>query len=225
MRWDARIGCYRAPALCYRDIVTSFRARGVTYQDDVRTKRVQTGPWREVALRPYKHAALLAWDREKRGLFVMPTGSGKTRLACAAMAACHVPALCLVPTRSLLHQWRNEIACHYGGATGCLGDGTHTIEDITVATFEGAYRQMPRLGHRFGLLVMSRCLGTMLGTPAFTAPGMSAAPGSGSDARTVCSAVAFSARAGNRSGEAPIHNALKDYLRKTRRVRAPKETS
>jgi superfamily II DNA or RNA helicase len=154
MRWDARIGCYRAPAFCYRDIVSAFRARGVTYQDDVRTKRVQTGPWREVALRPYQHAALVAWEREKRGLIVMPTGSGKTRLACAAMAACRVPALCLVPTRSLLHQWRKEIARHYGGVIGCLGDGDHTIEDITVATFEGAYRQMPRLGHRFGLLVV-----------------------------------------------------------------------
>jgi superfamily II DNA or RNA helicase len=154
MRWDARIGCYRAPAHRYRDIVTSFRARGLSYRDVVRTQRVQTGPWRDVALRPYQHAALLAWDREKRGLIVMPTGSGKTRLACAAMAACRVPALCLVPTRSLLHQWRNEIACHYGGAIGCLGDGDRTIEDITVATFEGAYRQMPRLGHRFGLLIV-----------------------------------------------------------------------
>jgi superfamily II DNA or RNA helicase len=70
------------------------------------------------------------------------------------VAACGVPALCLVPTRVLLHQWREEIARHYGAAVGCLGDGARSIEPITVATFEGAYRRMDRLGGRFGLLVV-----------------------------------------------------------------------
>jgi superfamily II DNA or RNA helicase len=106
-------------------------------------------------LRPYQHAALLAWDMTKRqGLAVLPTGSGKTRLACAAMAACNAPSLCLLPTRALLHQWREEIGRHYAGPIGCIGDGEHRIEDVTVATFESAYRQMARIGNRFGMLVV-----------------------------------------------------------------------
>lgn|GEM_PF-4123151 len=36
---------------------------------------------------------------------VLPTGSGKTRLAIAVMARANVPTLCLVPTRVLLDQW------------------------------------------------------------------------------------------------------------------------
>ena len=53
---------------------------------------------------------------------VMPTGSGKTRLACAAMAAQNVFCLCLVPTQILLHQWHDEIARHYQGSIGCVGE-------------------------------------------------------------------------------------------------------
>ena len=70
------------------------------------------------------------------------------------MAACEAPSLCLVPTRVLLHQWRSELARHYRGELGCLGDGERRIEHVTVATFESAYRWMPELGHRFGQLIV-----------------------------------------------------------------------
>ncbi len=155
VRWDARIERHRAPAFRYRAIRTALRRHEQTFVDAVFPTRRLMHPWTPPDLRPYQHAALLAWDSAGRtGLVVLPTGSGKTRLACAAMAACATRSLCVVPTRVLLHQWRAEIAKHYAGAVGCLGDGQHRVEDVTVATFEGAYRQMPRLGARFGLLVV-----------------------------------------------------------------------
>jgi len=154
VKWDPRIERHRSPAFRYRDIVTALRACGLTCNAEVLKRRSQPGPWTPITLRPYQHAALLAWGREKRGIVVLPTGAGKTRLACAAMAACKVPALCLVPTRALLHQWRAELARHYTGTVGCLGDGEREIADVTVATFEGAYRHMDRIGDRFGLLVV-----------------------------------------------------------------------
>ena len=40
------------------------------------------------------------------------------------------------------------------GAIGCLGDGFHTLEAVTVATFESAYRHMERYGNRFSLLII-----------------------------------------------------------------------
>jgi superfamily II DNA or RNA helicase len=70
------------------------------------------------------------------------------------MARSRLPALCLVPTRVLLHQWRASLAQHYGGPVGVVGDGLRTIEAITVATFESAFRTMERIGNRFGLLVV-----------------------------------------------------------------------
>jgi superfamily II DNA or RNA helicase len=42
----------------------------------------------------------------------------------------------------------------YPHAIGCLGDGERDLAPITVATFEGAYRNMERLGNRFDLLIV-----------------------------------------------------------------------
>lgn len=154
--WDDRVGLFRAPAHRYTDVLGALRERGLPVVDAARPAESRTtGPWKTVELRPYQRAALLSWDLgERRGLVVLPTGSGKTRVAVAALAARRVPALCLVPTRALLEQWRHTLASAYGGRVGCLGDGQRTIEDVTVATFESAYRHMPTLGHRFQLLVV-----------------------------------------------------------------------
>jgi superfamily II DNA or RNA helicase len=91
---------------------------------------------------------------EPRGVVVLPTGSGKTRLAIAAMARARRPALALVPTRVLLAQWVQEISSAFGGAVGCLGDGERRVEAITVATFESGWRHMDRLGNQFELLIL-----------------------------------------------------------------------
>jgi superfamily II DNA or RNA helicase len=72
----------------------------------------------------------------------------------AILAASGVRALCLVPTRALLQQWLWELGRVYEGPVGCLGDGEQRVEAITVTTFESAYRQMPRLGCEFDLLVV-----------------------------------------------------------------------
>jgi superfamily II DNA or RNA helicase len=155
MVYDARISAYRAPAFRYRELESALRQHGIEYVDEVLSPGCCLLDFPSPELRPYQHAALMSWDNAHRtGLAVLPTGSGKTRLACAAMAACQTPSLCLVPTRILLHQWRNEIERHYSGPVGCLGDGEHRIEPVTVATFEGAYRNMVRLGNRFGLLIV-----------------------------------------------------------------------
>jgi superfamily II DNA or RNA helicase len=53
--------------------------------------------------------------------------------------------MCLVPTRALLQQWLVELGRVYTGPVGVLGDGEQRIEALTVATFESAYRHMPRL--------------------------------------------------------------------------------
>jgi superfamily II DNA or RNA helicase len=108
-----------------------------------------------VELRPYQEAALAAWElATRRGTAVLPTGSGKTRLAIAAMVRANVPALCLVPTRVLLDQWARAIRELVGFEPGRLGDGEHRIDTITVATFESAWRHMHRLGNQFDLLVV-----------------------------------------------------------------------
>jgi hypothetical protein len=154
--WDARVGVHRVSPYRCAALVAEFRTKGVQVTDEttsyVRAADVAfSGP----ALRDYQETALQLWHAAgDRGAIVLPTGSGKTSVAIGAMARSRLPALCLVPTRVLLHQWRASLAQHYGGPIGVLGDGLRTIEAITVATFESAFRTMERIGNRFGLLVV-----------------------------------------------------------------------
>jgi hypothetical protein len=110
-----------------------------------------------VELRPYQRAAaaLEAWEAaDRRGIAVLPTGSGKTRVAIAAMARSGLRSLCMVPTCALMEQWLEVLAQFYGGPIGRFGDGEHDEQAITVITFESAYRHMNRLGNRFDLIVV-----------------------------------------------------------------------
>jgi len=154
--WDPRIAAVRCPARFHQALVAELRQRGVRFADEVvlRPAAPLIDP-AAVELRPYQEAALAAWDiAGRRGTAVLPTGSGKTRLAIAAMARAKVPALCLVPTRVLLDQWARAIREILGFDPGRLGDGEHRIDAVTVATFESAWRHMHHLGNRFGLLVV-----------------------------------------------------------------------
>lgn len=154
--WDPRVALYRAPAFRYAELLEALRERGLRCVDEARAACAPSvGKWRELALRPYQRAALLAWQvADERGLLVMPTGSGKTRVALAAMAAAECRTLCLVPTRALLQQWLAELGAVHGAPIGCLGDGRRAVEAITVSTFESAYRLMPSIGNRFDLLIV-----------------------------------------------------------------------
>jgi len=153
--WDARVQAYRARASSYASIKTRLIRHAVSFSDTVRPPGAQPNVWSSIELRPYQDAALHAWELSgRRGIVALPTGSGKTRIAVAAMARTRLSTLCLVPTRVLLHQWLQAIRTVYPHAIGCLGDGERDLAQITVATFEAAYRNMERLGNRFDLLVV-----------------------------------------------------------------------
>jgi superfamily II DNA or RNA helicase len=154
--WDPRIRAFRAPAWRHAELVAALERRRIAYEDAARDAAAPA-PQRfgEIDLRPYQHAALDAWSGAgERGIVVLPTGAGKTRVALGAMAATGARTLCLVPTRALLHQWRAEVARTYPGPIGCWGDGRHVTEAIAIATFESAWRYMHRLGRCYELLVI-----------------------------------------------------------------------
>lgn len=153
--WDARVGAHRAPASSYPALKRWLLGGGTRFQDLAPPARPVEEAWSDVDLRPYQEAALSAWELgHRRGVVALPTGSGKTRLALAAMHRTRLSALCLVPTRVLLDQWLREIGGVYRGAVGCYGDGVRQLAPLTVATFESAYRHMGQLGDRFDLLVV-----------------------------------------------------------------------
>jgi superfamily II DNA or RNA helicase len=164
--WDERVGALRAPARLAYALAAARRRRAVPLSDAPRPRLVPPSGVRQVTLRPYQHAALVAWRRAgRRGVVVLPTGAGKTRVALAAIAATRTPCLVLVPTRALLAQWVEALTEIYDGPVGRFGDGERVLAPLTVATFASAYRHMAVIGDRFGMLVVDEA--HHFGTGAF----------------------------------------------------------
>jgi superfamily II DNA or RNA helicase len=153
--WDARVQTHRAPASSYPALKRWLLEVGASFADVAPCAQEVPDAWLTFDLRPYQEAALAAWELGcRRGVVALPTGSGKTRVALAAMARSRLSALCLVPTRVLLHQWLAEISGVYRAAVGCYGEGVRQLAPLTVATYESAYRHMDQLGDRFGLIIV-----------------------------------------------------------------------
>jgi len=113
--------------------------------------------WRNVdlpALRPEQEQALLAWREAKgRGVVVMPTGTGKTEVALAAMVRSRVSTLVVAPVRDLMYQWHQRILRGLGHDAGIVGDSLFNLKPVTVTTYDSAYLHMAEMGSRFGLII------------------------------------------------------------------------
>lgn len=153
-RVDPRVGALRAKASHHRALKDALTEAGIPV-DDVASRRTLPPPRLEPPeLRPYQRAALDAWDLAgRRGLVVLPTGAGKTRVAIAAAARAATSVLCLVPTRVLLAQWIDAWKAAGVPVVGCYGDGERRLAPVTVSTYESAWRHLDVIGDRFGLLV------------------------------------------------------------------------
>ena len=143
LQWDHRINAYRGPAHLLAKIQMELQTLGHV-MDSLRSSfQDPTFQERQIQLRPYQEAALSAWEiADKRGILVLPTGSGKTHVAISAIRNLRKPTLVLVPTRVLLHQWTSALEKHGGISAGALGDGIRRLEPVTITTFESAYLNM-----------------------------------------------------------------------------------
>jgi superfamily II DNA or RNA helicase len=159
VKFDSRTRQYRAPAIFYRQIIEHLRNQKLNYTDTARD--YQPAEWRlQVAREAFPHQleALKAWwDSGKRGVVVLPTGTGKTHLASMAIEKAGRPTLIVTPTIDLLNQWYDELSLSFNVEIGLLGGGYYDIKPITVTTYDSAYLNMERLGNRFGLIVFDEC--------------------------------------------------------------------
>ncbi|SIS15877.1 DEAD/DEAH box helicase family protein [Natronorubrum thiooxidans] len=171
--WDDRVDEYRAQAYRYHDLrqwatpssrdqqtLAQATMAGDSVEDDARAYSDLTlSPAVAIEPRGYQQAALKAWiEHDRRGSVVLPTGSGKTFLAIQAIADAGVSTLVVVPTIDLLNQWHATLTNAFGDQppddVGVLGGGSHTITDVTVTTYDSAYRYINEYGDQFGLLVV-----------------------------------------------------------------------
>lgn len=154
LAWDDRVAAHRVAACEWPRIRALLESHGVACEAPAGIAPLAF-PLRVPELRAYQRAAVEAWSAcGRRGVIVLPTGAGKTRIALAAAASVGLPMLVLVPTRVLMSQWAEALGSLFGGPIGLLGDGRRSVESITVATFESAWRHAAGLGDRFGLLVV-----------------------------------------------------------------------
>jgi superfamily II DNA or RNA helicase len=152
--WDAELRAWRLPAEQHGALIRRLVETGGAISDEVRGCGIDVA-WRLPALRWYQEAALAGWlAGGGRGVVVLPTGAGKTLVALAAIARLGVAALCLVPTRVLLDQWSRALAACASQPIGRLGDGEHVVAPVTVATYASATTWAPRIGDRFGLVIV-----------------------------------------------------------------------
>jgi superfamily II DNA or RNA helicase len=152
--WDPRSASHRVAAYRFGELVA--RAGGAPIEGDLRPAwAARPRDAGALALRSYQQQALASWTAfGRRGVVVLPTGAGKTRVAIAAVLETGLPTAVLCPTRALAAAWIQELERCLGEPIGLIGDGTRQVERVTVLTFESAFRHMDGLGDRFGLLVV-----------------------------------------------------------------------
>jgi superfamily II DNA or RNA helicase len=170
--WDDRVDEYRARAQHYRDIrewangtdrqatLNQSTAAVDELEDDARAySDFLFRPSVAIEPRNYQQEALSAWqDNGRQGSVILPTGSGKTFLAVQAIADAGVSTLIVVPTIDLMNQWHSTLTNAFGNqlpdGVGVLGGGSHNVTNITVTTYDSAYRYVNEYGDQFGLLVV-----------------------------------------------------------------------
>ena len=154
--WDSRVGTLRCDAIHYAGVVGALTDQlGTSLVDDVpRPHDVYWPKVRLPTLRDNQTEALDAWTKAgSRGQVIMPTGTGKTEVALAAMARTRTASLIVAPVRDLMYQWHRRILAASEYDAGIVGDGLSDIKPITVTTYDSAYIHMAKMGAGFGLLI------------------------------------------------------------------------
>lgn len=153
--FDERIKRWRAPAARYAEVALDLHRSKVAYTDEARKyATLDREVTRDRQPRDYQTEALTRWKAaSRRGIVVLPTGSGKSLVAELCIADAARSTLVVAPTLDLVGQWHDRLRRVFGEPVGLLGGGVHEVHEITVTTYDSAHLHMDRYGDRFGLLV------------------------------------------------------------------------
>ncbi len=109
-------------------------------------------------LREYQKEALMAWVRnDYRGVIALPTGSGKTVVAIAALTYVNIRTLIVAFTKEQLYQWKKALINFTNVDEAYIGmyfSEEKRIAPITLTTYQTAFRHTSKLAPYFGLLII-----------------------------------------------------------------------
>lgn len=142
--WDGIVHVYddnshSAPVGLVQRAVSTLEEEGFDVSlDDERTGggTVIDTTWQGEDLRPYQHDAVGAVMNEGGGVVSIPTGGGKTYVACYLIDQLKIEAgraLVVVHTQELLYQWADEVRELLGVEPGLIGDGQWSEGPVTIA--------------------------------------------------------------------------------------------
>ncbi len=152
--WDYRTKVFRAQALYYREIVEYLQRSRLSFEDRVQDLIPCPNLTCKVRLRDYQEKALGSWDDGgRRGVIVLPTGSGKTIIALKAIELVNQPSIIVVPTLDLVEQWRSRLENEFKVEVGVYGGGDSRLGPLTVSTYDSAYLRAAEMGNKFSLIV------------------------------------------------------------------------
>jgi superfamily II DNA or RNA helicase len=112
-------------------------------------------------LKPYQQSAVKDIQSRDFGVLQASTGSGKTIMALALIAARRQPCLVIVHTKELLNQWIERIETFLNiprVEIGVIGNGKNRIGDkITVGIINSIYPIAGSLKRHFGHIIVDEC--------------------------------------------------------------------
>lgn len=113
------------------------------------------------ALLPFQQAAVAKMLSKDFGTLCAPTGSGKTVMALAMIAARRQPAVIVVHTQDLAAQWLERIETFLGippAECGWIGGGRRRVgAKVSVALVQSLSKCAPEVSARTGFLVVDEC--------------------------------------------------------------------
>ena len=112
-----------------------------------------------IALKDFQQEHMSKLSEEPYGIFVSAPGTGKTVCALWLIAHLNLRALVLVNSVFLLDQWREEREKFLNYSPGVIGDGSFSIKDITIATFQSARKKerLEQIKDYFSFVVVDEC--------------------------------------------------------------------